>query len=97
MKHKLSINLILLSLMYTTFNLRRIMNILDQNLLKKCLKEFAFLVLKKLPYTNLKSAYTKPLDFYNIQPVNLKRVAQHFLNLLKISQKKLYLQRNSSF
>jgi len=62
-------------LIFTAFNLRRILNILDQNLLKKFLKELAFLFLQKPPYTNLKLAYIRPLNFYTIQPIILKSAA----------------------
>ena len=62
-------------LIFTAFNLRRILNILDQNLLKKFLKELAFLFLQKPPYTNLKLTYISPLNFHNIQPINLKSAA----------------------
>lgn len=61
-------------LMFTAFNLRRILNILDQNLLKKFLEDLAFLVLKKTPYTNLKLAFITPLNFYKIQTLILKSV-----------------------
>jgi transposase len=62
-------------LIFTAFNLRRILNILNHNLLKKFLKEIAFLVLQKPPYTNLKLAYIRPLNFHNIQPIILKSAA----------------------
>lgn len=62
-------------LMFTAFNLRRIMNILDQNLLAKFLKELAFLVLKKPASTKLKSANLRTLKFYNTPTQFLKSAA----------------------
>ena len=39
-------------LMFTAYNLRRIMNIIDKNVFKKFLKELGFLFFEKITFTN---------------------------------------------
>ena len=62
-------------LIFTAFNLRRILNILDQNLLKKFLRELARFVLKKTTLLNLKLAHLRLPKFDKIQRQNFKWAA----------------------
>lgn len=62
-------------LMFTAFNLRRILNILDQNILKKFLRELALFDLRKTSSYNFKLAHFRPSFFIQISMLNLKWVA----------------------
>jgi hypothetical protein len=62
-------------LMFTAYNLRRILNILDHNLLQKFLKDLVLFVLEKTNLLKPKRAYLSPLNFCKSQSLILKHAA----------------------
>jgi transposase len=61
-------------LMFVAYNLRRIMNILDKNILKKFLKELCFLFFEK-------TTSTKTIRFNRLMPVFTVTKSTHFLKV----------------